>query len=41
MLCCSTVFIDLEKQPKLNKPVRPTSIPLNLQALGRFYVVVI
>lgn len=30
------IFIDLEKILKTKKPVRPTSIPLNLQALGKF-----
>lgn len=32
----SIIFIDLEKLLKSKKPVRPTSIPLNLQALGKF-----
>lgn len=35
----STIFIVLEKKLKLQKPVRPTSIPLNLQVLGKFYIV--
>lgn len=30
------MFNDLEKILKSKKPVRPTSIPLNLQALGKF-----
>jgi len=32
------IFIDLEKILKSKKPVRPTSIPLNLQALGNYLI---
>lgn len=35
------VFIDVEKELKSKKPVRPTSIPLNLQPLGKFKIVLL
>lgn len=35
------MFNGLEKLLKSKKPIRPTSIPLNLQALGKFLILLI